>query len=55
MEHRAVLRSDRIRDYDLTNLATLRDWPAALSVVDMAWGALLTAVSATAGSWSLRP
>ncbi|GLK66878.1 DUF2177 family protein [Hansschlegelia plantiphila] len=35
--------------YDLTNLATLRDWPAALSVVDMAWGALLTAVSATAG------
>lgn len=24
--------------YDLTNLATLRDWPPALSFVDLAWG-----------------
>ena len=27
--------------YDLTNLATLRDWPLAVSLVDMAWGAVL--------------
>lgn len=28
--------------YDLTNNATLKDWPAIVTVVDMAWGALLT-------------
>jgi uncharacterized membrane protein len=35
--------------YDLTNLATLRDWPHALSFVDLAWGTALTGVSATGG------
>ena len=35
--------------YDLTNLATLRGWSAAVSFLDMGWGALLTAVAATAG------
>lgn len=29
--------------YDITNTATLRDWPALVSVVDMAWGTVLTA------------
>lgn len=28
--------------YDLTNHATLRDWPLIVTAVDMAWGALLT-------------
>jgi uncharacterized membrane protein len=28
--------------YDLTNLATLRDWPALLSIVDMFWGMVLS-------------
>ena len=32
--------------YDLTNLATLRDWPLFLSLVDMAWGAFLSASTA---------
>lgn len=27
--------------YDLTNLATLRDWPIPVVVVDIAWGTLL--------------
>lgn len=27
--------------YDLTNLATLRNWPLAVVVVDIAWGTLL--------------
>jgi uncharacterized membrane protein len=27
--------------YDLTNLATLKDWPAVVAVVDMAWGTVL--------------
>ena len=29
--------------YDLTNLATLRDWPVLLTVVDLAWGTVLAA------------
>ena len=35
--------------YDLTNLATLRDWPLALSFIDTAWGCLATALAATVG------
>jgi len=27
--------------YDLTNLATLKDWPLALTMVDLIWGAVL--------------
>jgi uncharacterized membrane protein len=40
--------------WDLTNLAVVRDWPVALSLVDMAWGACLTAVAATAGFFVTR-
>ena len=40
--------------YDLTNQATLRDWPLAVTVVDLAWGALLTAVAAIAGLLAAR-
>lgn len=29
--------------YDLTNLATLKDWPLLVTVVDLAWGAILAA------------
>lgn len=33
--------------YDLTNLATLRDWPLSVTLVDMLWGTILgSAVSA---------
>ena len=28
--------------YDLTNLATLKDWPVLLSMVDMLWGTVLS-------------
>lgn len=31
--------------YDLTNLATLRGWPMAISLVDLAWGAVVTAAA----------
>ena len=27
--------------YDLTNLATLRDWPLSITLVDMVWGTVL--------------
>jgi uncharacterized membrane protein len=44
--------------YDLTNLATLRDWPWRLSLIDMAWGTAVSAASAAGGKaaldWALR-
>lgn len=33
--------------YDLTNLATLKDWPLTLSLIDMAWGTFLGAAVST--------
>jgi uncharacterized membrane protein len=32
--------------YDLTNAATVRDWPVLITVVDLAWGTILTAAVA---------
>ena len=37
--------------YDLTNLAVIRDFPVRLALVDIAWGAAVTAVSATIAYW----
>lgn len=33
--------------YDLTNMATMRDWPLAVTLADLAWGAFVTAVAST--------
>lgn len=33
--------------YDLTNLAVAKDWPLAVTVVDLAWGTVLSAAVAT--------
>ncbi len=27
--------------YDLTNLATLKDWPIVITIIDLAWGSFL--------------
>ena len=35
--------------YDLTNLAILKGWPLGLSVIDIVWGCVVSAVSASAG------
>lgn len=35
--------------YDITNMATLRDWPITMSIIDISWGTGLTAISAVAG------
>ena len=35
--------------YDLTNLATLRDWPIFLTAVDIVWGTFLATSVATVG------
>jgi uncharacterized membrane protein len=37
--------------YDLTNYATLRNWTFQLTVVDVAWGTILGAVTSTAAVW----
>ncbi len=61
--HQAVLRGGLLgffayATYDLTNLATLRDWPVKVVVVDILWGIVLTAsVSAASygiGRWLMR-
>ena len=30
--------------YDLTNLATVKNWPVLITVIDMAWGTVLSVV-----------
>ena len=37
--------------YDLTNLSTLRGFTPQLVAIDMAWGTVLTAVTAAAAVW----
>ncbi len=44
--------------YDLTNLATLKDWPLVVTVVDLVWGSILggavSFTSAILGRWLLK-
>ena len=35
--------------YDLTNLATVKDWPLAITLVDLAWGTVLTIAVSSVG------
>lgn len=35
--------------YDLTNHATIRDWPLLVTLVDITWGCVLGALTATLG------
>ncbi|MCL2430200.1 MAG: DUF2177 family protein, partial [Alphaproteobacteria bacterium] len=39
---------------DLTNQATLRNWPVAVTVADLWWGTTLTSLAATAGYLAAR-
>jgi uncharacterized membrane protein len=40
--------------YDLTNQATLKVWATKITLIDIAWGALLTAAGAVAGFYASR-
>lgn len=40
--------------YDLTNHATLRDWPLMVTIDDMLWGAFITGAAASAGYCALK-
>lgn len=35
--------------YDLTNQATLRNWPVPVTIADLCWGTFVTAFAATIG------
>jgi uncharacterized membrane protein len=43
LAHGALLGLVTYSTYDLTNLSTLKKWPVKMSIVDMAWGTLVTA------------
>lgn len=40
--------------YDLTALAVVRDWPLSLSLVDMAWGTVLTGIASGVTVWIMQ-
>lgn len=40
--------------YDLTNLATVRDWPVLITVLDLLWGSFVSGVTSLAGFWLIR-
>ena len=40
--------------YDITNLATLRGWPMAVSLVDLAWGTVATAIASMASFFVIK-
>lgn len=40
--------------YDLTNLATLKNWPLPIVFIDIAWGALLAGIVSTAGYYIVK-
>lgn len=40
--------------YDLSNWATLAGWPGSLVAMDMAWGVVISALSALAGYFAVR-
>jgi len=40
--------------YDLTALSVLRDWPLALSLIDMVWGGVITVAAANVACLALK-
>lgn len=40
--------------YDLTNLATLRNWPIGVSVLDITWGVLVSVCAAAGGRFAMN-
>jgi uncharacterized membrane protein len=50
----AMLGAMAYATYDLTNQATLKAWETRITLIDVAWGTLVTAVGATAGLLAWR-
>lgn len=40
--------------YDLTNLATLKNWPLTIVFIDILWGSVLTGMVSTAGFYIVK-
>lgn len=40
--------------YDLTNQATLKDWPVIVTIVDLLWGAVLSGAIACIGWFAVK-
>lgn len=40
--------------YDLTNLATLKDWPLPIVFIDIIWGSVLTGIVSIAGYYIVK-
>lgn len=40
--------------YDLTNLATLKNWPIGVTLLDIAWGGVISVMAAAAGKLVLN-
>lgn len=49
--HGALLGFVAYATYDLTNQATLKNWSWTLTIADLIWGSVLSAVSAYIGYW----
>jgi uncharacterized membrane protein len=45
----ALLGAFAYATYDLTNHATLKDWPLVVTIVDIMWGAFLSALAGAVG------
>jgi uncharacterized membrane protein len=50
----AVLGFTAYATYDLTNQATLKNWSLALTLADLAWGTVLSAIAAAASHVATR-
>jgi uncharacterized membrane protein len=54
----ALLGAVAYATYDLTNQATLKVWPTRITLIDVTWGTVLTALGASAGymvwRWSAK-
>lgn len=48
LKHAAFFGFAMYATYDLTNAATLKKWPAKLTIIDIAWGTALTTATAAA-------
>lgn len=40
--------------YDLTNLATMKNWPIQIVIIDIIWGAVLSAIVSVSGYYILK-
>ncbi|MBW8708206.1 MAG: DUF2177 family protein, partial [Alphaproteobacteria bacterium] len=38
--------------YDLTNMATMKVWTLRVTLLDIAWGTILTGITASAGAFA---